>query len=194
MNIILASSSVYRKELLLRLNIPFSCTTPDVDESRLINEPIEAMVERLAKLKAQKIGDLHPNSLCIGSDTAAMMGDVLLGKPRDEQDAFNQLQSMSGQDVVFLTGVACYLSKSKRMVYEQVPSYVRFKHLKDEHILRYLELEKPYQSTASFKSETSACGLISSLRSDDPTAIIGLPLIRLVDMLEVCGVSVFDEL
>lgn len=188
MEIILASSSPYRKELMNRLRLPFKTFSPDIDETPLPGELPEDMVKRLAKDKALKALEHFPKGVCIGSDTVASFEGHVLGKPGNQKEALKQLKALSNKEVIFPTGVC--VATADQALCDMVPSTVQFKPLSDAQILNYCELEAPYQSCGGFKSETTACALIKRLSSDDPTAIIGLPMIRLASMLAQLGVNV----
>lgn len=188
--LILASSSIYRKELLERLKIPFSCFSSDIDESPHPRESVQDMVLRLSKEKSRVCSQQHPNAICIGSDEVAAIDNQILGKPGNKETAMIQLSSMSGQQVKFYTGV-CITAQFKNYHDCRLSiTTLTFKKLTPSMIENYLEKEKPYQSAASFKSETLGSALIEKFESDDPTGIIGLPLIMLCDMLEKVGIAV----
>lgn len=189
-NLILASSSVYRKELLARLQLPFSTSSPHVDETRLANEAPKDMVMRLATLKAKAVAGMHPDALCIGADTAATCGDEILGKPLTHAVAVEQLQKISGQSVSFHTGISLVRGSPAFEHTRCITTTVTFRLLNDAMIENYLQKEKPYFSSASFKSETLGSALITDFSGNDPTAIIGLPLIALCDMLLDAGLAV----
>lgn len=186
--ILLASSSKYRKALFERLKIPFESHSPNIDESRQPNESIIDMVKRLSLAKASVALAHYPHHVCIGSDEVAALGDTLLGKPGNQENAIAQLTQLSGQKIYFYTGVAV---KSKNYQgYQLCTTTVWFRDLTQRMIESYLEKEQPFESAASFKSETLGCALIDRMEADDPTAIIGLPLISLCRMLEEAGVTV----
>lgn len=187
--LILASTSPYRRELLARLGLPFTAIGPHIDESRREGEPAAAMVRRLARAKAQAVADQHPSAWVIGSDQCAVLGDAILGKPGTHVRAFEQLHAASGRSVVFHTGL-CLMNLERgfeRTV--EVPFTVRFRHLKDTEIERYLALEKPYDCAGSFKSEGLGIALFEALEGGDPTALIGLPLIALCALLREAGLD-----
>ncbi len=187
-SLILASSSIYRKELLSRLKVPFDTYSPDIDESRLENESIKDMVKRLSIAKAKAANIKHPNCICIGSDEVAGLNDVILGKPGTHENAIAQLMQMSGKDVVFYTGVC--VKGLEFESYHLSTTTITFKDLTPVMIENYLQKEKPYQSAGSFKSETLGSALINRFESEDPTAIIGLPLIKLCESLELAGIAI----
>ena len=188
--LILASSSPYRRELLSRLNLPFEIESPDVDETPLAGESPEATSMRLAIKKAQKIASMHEDALVIGSDQVAVLDGVQLGKPLNFENAFAQLKSMRGRTVVFHSALCLCNAKTGGLHSAVVPCSVSFRNYNDEQIARYLEIEQPYHCAGSAKTEGLGIALISAMRVDDPTALIGLPLITLVGMLEKEGVTI----
>ena len=185
--LVLASTSPFRKELLGRLNLPFETAAPDVDESRLENESAEDLVRRLSEAKACAIGVTH-SGLIIGSDQVATHADSILGKPGDHATAMRQLQQLSGEHVTFLTGLCLLDSTTGEVQLDVVPFSVLFRKLSDEQIDRYLRQDQPYNCAGSFKSEGLGITLFERMEGDDPTALIGLPLIRLTGMLASAGV------
>lgn len=188
--LLLASSSIYRQELLGRLKIPFESFSPNIDETPKKGESIETLVARLSREKA-KAGALHfPDAVCIGSDEVAVLNDTVLGKPGDHENAISQLKNLSGQKIEFLTGVCVYAKEHAFEDYRLVTTTVIFKKLTQNMIENYLLKEQPYNSAGSFKSETLGCALIEKMQSDDPTAIIGLPLITLCELLQKAGIQV----
>lgn len=189
MTLILASSSPYRRELLERLAIPFEVDPPDIDESPLPGEAPETYVERLAVEKARAVADRHPGSLVIGSDQAAVHDGVIVGKPVDHEDAVRQLLSASGRRVTLFTGVALVHTDSRRVQSDVVPYSVVFRNLDRATIERYLTREQPYACAGSLRAEGLGICLLQRFEGDDPNALIGLPLIRLVDMLAAEGVT-----
>lgn len=191
MKIVLASSSAYRKSLLSRLKKPFITYAPDIDESLDIKAHPE-FVETLSVQKAQKAQILYPDAVCIGCDTIATMGEKRLGKPSNAQEAVEQLLSMSGQKIDFYSGVSVVYKPKSLILKSTIVTEVEFRELTIPMIEHYLELEKPYQSCGSFKSETLGIALIKKCKSDDPTALIGLPLITLCDMLQTVGLNIFE--
>lgn len=188
--LILASSSIYRRELLERLQLSFSVVVPDVDESPLHDEKPEETALRLAQLKARKIGDLHPNALVIGCDQVATLDGLQLGKPLTHDNAVKQLTLMSGRTVFFHSALCLFNAASGNMQAEDVIYEVRFRQLTDAQIENYLRLEQPYHCAGSAKSEGLGIALMEYMRGDDPNALIGLPLISLISMLQKEGVSV----
>lgn len=188
--IILASSSVFRKELLERLNLPFECHSPEVDESVQSGECAEAYVCRLARQKAQTIANKYPQAVIIGSDQCALLEDQILGKPGDHNNALKQLKAAQGKSVMFHTGLCVMQASTGFSETADIPFQVRFRNLSDQQLNHYLEIEQPYQCAGSFKSEGYGAALFDYMQGDDPTALIGLPLIRLVSMLENAGITV----
>jgi len=189
-NLILASSSPFRRQILDKLQLKYACISPDIDESPLANETPENLVARLAIEKAQKVAETEPDSLIIGSDQVAVLGNEILGKPHTHENAVKQLQKLSGHTVTFLTGLALINSKSGKVQSETVPFKVVFRTLTDEMIEHYLHAEQPYNCAGSFKSEALGIVLFERLEGEDPNTLIGLPLIRLVRMLEKEGLNV----
>lgn len=183
-SLILASTSPARKLLLERLGLAFQVAPSRVDETPLPGEPPLAMVQRLARAKAEAVTEAHPGSLIIGADQVGVVGGEILGKPADHADAVRQLQRASGNSVTFLTALCLLNSATKNIQLETVPYSVTFRALTDEQIENYLRLEQPYHCALSFKSESMGVALCEKYAGDDPTALIGLPLIRLVRMLE----------
>jgi len=190
MHIILASSSPFRKELLDRLHIRYDCISPDVDETLRDNESPDQYVRRLAELKAQTIADKHPRSIVIGSDQCAVINNKVLGKPGTFDNAVTQLKAAQGQTTIFHTGVCVIQSSSGFCDVDNVLYRVAFRELSDDQIIHYLKTEEPYNCAGSFKSEAYGISLFSSMEGPDPTALMGLPLIRLILMLESVGVKI----
>lgn len=188
--LILGSSSFYRYELLLRLQLPFEVSSPDIDESALTEEKPENTASRLAEEKARAVARIYPNALIIGSDQVATLDGIQLGKPLNYENAIKQLTSMRGKEVIFHTALCLFNSGSGRIQSKLVSSLVKFRKLSDEQILNYLAKEQPYHCAGSAKYEGLGIALIERMESDDTSAIIGLPLITLVDMLAHEGVEV----
>jgi len=188
--LLLASSSPYRRELLERLRLPFVCASPDIDESRLPDEPAMALVQRLAREKAMALAARFPDHLIIGSDQVAVLGDQILGKPHTFERALEQLSASSGKSVSFLTGLALYNSRTGECQVDCVPFTVHMRDLTPERISRYLHAEQPYDCAGSFKAEGLGVSLFRSTEGPDANSLIGLPLIRLVDMLSNEGVQI----
>ena len=187
--IILASSSISRKALLQRLFTDFSCESPDIDETRKDNEAAPALVRRLAIEKAARVAGRHAAGLVIGSDQVAALGDALLGKPADLAEARRQLTEMSGRAVDFLTGLCLLNARSGRCQADVIACRVRFRPLTPAEIDNYLSREAPLQCAATFKAEQLGIALIEGMDCSDPTALIGLPLIRLGEMLRGEGLT-----
>ncbi len=185
--LILASSSPFRREILNKLHINFESCSPEIDEQRGDGEAPEALVRRLAKAKAEAIANQFPNALIIGSDQVAVNNDEILGKPGSHDKAVEQLMASSGKKVTFLTGLALHNSRTGKTQVKVVPFYVYFRALTRQQIESYLNIEKPYNCAGSFKSEGLGITLFSKLEGDDPNTLIGLPLIELVQMLESEG-------
>ena len=185
--VVLASTSPYRKELLQRTGIDFKTIAPDVDESSLPGESPENLVKRLAEAKARVIGKTC-EALIIGSDQVAVSGDEILGKPGSHENALVQLRKLSGKLVTFQTGLCLLNSTSNEMQVDTVPFRVQFRKLDEQQIERYLRADQPYNCAGSFKSEGLGITLFERMDGDDPTALIGLPLIRLTSMLMQAGV------
>jgi len=188
--LILASSSLYRRELLTRLYIPFTVESPEVDETPLPDELSEQTALRLAEAKARKVGQHHTNALIIGCDQVAVLDGMQLGKPLVHDVAVAQLRMMRGRSVVFHSAICLYNSLSGSLQSTIVPYTVKFRQLDDAEIERYLLKEQPYHCAGSAKSEGLGIALIEHMRGDDPNALIGLPLIALIDMLKNEGVNV----
>lgn len=188
--LVLASTSPFRRELLARLGLPFTVQAPDVDESPKTGEDASTLVARLAVQKAQAVADQESAALIIGSDQAAVLNGELIGKPGDHQRAAMQLRQASGQAVTFYTGL-CLLDSASNQCQVAVESFrVMFRRLTETMIENYLRRERPYHCAGSFKSEGLGIALFERLEGDDPTGLIGLPLIRLTRMLETAGVAV----
>jgi septum formation protein len=188
--LILASSSPYRRELLERLQIPFEVARPDVDETPLPGEAPAVLVQRLAIAKAQAVAQVHPQALIIGSDQVAVHAGVIVGKPHTHERAVQQLRAASGTTVTLHTGLALVNARSGRVQSEVVPYRVVFRHLTETQIENYLRREQPYNCAGSVKSEGLGVALLERFDGEDPATLIGLPLIRLVRMLENEGVAV----
>lgn len=189
-DLILASTSPFRKAILEKLDIPFDTQSPEVDETPLDNESPEMLVERLSIAKAKAIADSLDKGLIIGSDQVAIIDNKILGKPGSHAKAVEQLLQASGKTVTFLTGLCLYNATSKTYQVEVVPFNVVFRELTKKQIDNYLNKEQPYNCAGSFKSEGLGITLFEKLDGDDPNTLIGLPLIRLVRMLEKEGVAV----
>jgi septum formation protein len=203
--LILASSSVYRRELLSRLQIPFDSLVPDIDETAQNGETPDATALRLAQQKAEAIaGQLASsassasnsaeNALIIGSDQVATLNGIHIGKPGDHASALKQLQLMRGKEVVFHTAL-CLLDTrpgaQPAVQLRDVQTIVRFRDLPDAELDAYLRIEQPYDCAGSAKNEALGISILASIQSDDPTALTGLPLIALTDMLRNAGVQFY---
>jgi len=188
--LVLASSSRYRRELLERLQLPFTTTAPAVDERPLAREEPTALALRLACAKARAISHLHPDALIIGSDQVAAVGATLLDKPGTHERAAGQLRMMSGRKVEFLTAVCLLNAHSAHEQTAIVPVTVHMRELNDAQIERYLRAEQPYDCAGSARIEGLGIALVAALEGPDPTALIGLPLIKLCDMLRAEGIEV----
>ncbi len=190
----LASSSPYRKELLARLGLPFAVQAPDIDESPNPGESGRALVIRLALEKAMAVATQLPEGLIIGSDQVAVNAGQIIGKPRDRDDAIAQLTQASGREICLYTGVALINAACGRTQSDVVIYRVRYRTLNPRQIVHYLDLEQPYGCCGSLRSEGLGIALLDSIRGDDPSALIGLPLIRLIGMLEAEGVELIPGL
>ena len=185
---VLGSTSVYRRELMARLRIPFEVAAPDVDETPQPGETPEALARRLALAKARAVAARYPQAAVIGSDQVADLEGEPLGKPGTHARAAQQLQRMRGRTVVFQTAVAVVCLDSGFEQVEIAPVRVRFRDLGDDEIEAYLRAETPYDCAGSAKSEGLGITLLASIDNDDPTALVGLPLIRTSRMLRAAGV------
>lgn len=188
--IILGSTSPFRRNLLEKLGIEFIIEAPDINEQILPGESPQDFVSRLAREKAETVGQNHDHALIIGSDQAACIGEQIIGKPGNRENATAQLQNASGKQVSFYTGL-CLLNTSngrKQTICETF--HVHFRKLSLPQIERYIDKEQPYNCAGSFKSEGLGIALFKRLEGDDPNALIGLPLIRLVSMLAKEGVEI----
>ncbi len=192
--LILGSSSPFRKELLGRLGIYFTTESPEIDESGQINETADQLVKRLSLEKATAIAERHENALIIGSDQVAVIDGEILGKPGTVEKAHDQLKMASGRHVTFLTGLCLFNSKTAHSQVDLVPYSVYFRNLTTEQIRAYVEKEQPLNCAGSFKSEGLGVALFQKMEGEDPTALIGLPLIRLVSMLKEEGVEILRKL
>jgi MAF protein len=187
--LVLASTSPFRRELLGRLGLPFEVAAPNVDETRLPGESTQALVLRLSEAKARAIAASFPGSLIIGSDQVAVVDGEVLGKPGNRERAIAQLTRAAGRRVTFLTGLSLVDAASGRAHTLCEPFHVHFRALGAEQIARYVDREQPFNCAGSFKSEGYGVTLFERLEGDDPTALIGLPLIRLVELLGREGVA-----
>ncbi|HMV17125.1 MAG TPA: Maf family nucleotide pyrophosphatase [Zoogloea sp.] len=189
MKLVLASTSAYRRELLLRFGLPFDVARPDIDESPLPDESPRATAERLAVGKARAVAAQFPDALIIGSDQVAALGEHRFGKPGCVERAVAQLKTMSGQTVVFHTALALLNTRNGAVQVDVVPTEVRFRALSEDEIVRYVERERPLDCAGSAKSEGLGITLLDALTGDDPNALVGLPLIALARMLRAEGIA-----
>jgi septum formation protein len=188
-SVVLGSTSRYRRELMERLRVPFTVAAPYVDETPLPGEAPKALALRLALAKAKAVAALHPEAVVIGSDQVADLAGQPLGKPGEHERAVAQLRQMRGQTVIFQTALAviCLATGFEQVDLAEV--HVVFRDLSDEEIEAYLQAEKPYDCAGSAKSEGLGIALLESIDNDDPTALIGLPLIRTARLLRQAGVK-----
>lgn len=190
--IVLGSTSPFRKVLLEKLNIPFKCAKPNIDESPLAQETPQQLVERLALEKAQAIKNF-PNALIIGSDQVAVCEDEILGKPHNYENAVKQLTKFSGKAITFYTGL-CVLDSATGNTHSLVePFIVHFNTLSQNDIEQYIKAEEPYNCAGSFKSEGLGICLFKKLEGDDPNSLIGLPLIKLVSLFKKHHFDILNE-
>jgi septum formation protein len=187
--LILASTSRYRRELLERLRLPFEARSPEVDETPLPGEAPAALAERLALAKARVLAAQRPDAVVIGADQVADVDGVAIGKPGDHARATAQLRTMSGRRIVFQTAVAVVREAVGFAAVRRVPVTVRFRTLDDAEIEFYLRAEQPYDCAGSAKCETLGIALLEAIESDDPTALVGLPLIRTSELLRAAGLD-----
>ena len=189
-SLVLASSSIYRKQLLEKLHLDFICADPDIDESKKIDESPTQMALRLAKEKAKALAPSYPKNLIIASDQVAMLKQIQLKKPGNKNNAIKQLQLCSGKAVKFYTSV-CILDSSTNEIKSAIDiCTVYFKKLTEQQIINYISLEQPYDCAGSFKSEGLGIALFERIQGDDPNALIGLPLIKLINLLDAFGINV----
>ena len=187
MRLILASSSRYRHDMLARLRIPFSAVSPDIDETSLHDEAPDQLARRLAQAKARAVSSAHPDALVIGADQVATYDGRPIGKPGNFQRAREQLGRLSGRTVEFHSALC--VSNGRRQETDNVVTRCLFRRLAQDEIDAYLRLEEPFDTTGSAKAEGLGIALMESMRSDDPTAIVGLPLIALSRMLRSFGLN-----
>ncbi|MFT6689933.1 MAG: MAF protein [Colwellia sp.] len=191
--LVLGSTSPFRKEILAKLNIPFVCAKPNIDESAFDNESPVELVERLAIEKAKAVAGEFPDALIIGSDQVAICDGEILGKPHNFENAVKQLEKFSNKTVVFYTGLCVYDSGLDYTTAVIEPFLVHFNPLSLSDIENYLHAEQPYNCAGSFKSEGLGICLFKKLEGDDPNTLIGLPLIKLVELLKQHDVNVLAE-
>ena len=186
--LVLGSTSPFRKALLDKLGIPFITDTPNTDETRRPGETPDRLVRRLAEDKARDVASRFPDALVIGSDQVACVGDEILGKPGNRENAIAQLSAASGKAVTFYTGLCLYNAANDQIQVAVEPFVVHFRVLGSAQIERYIDREQPFNCAGSFKSEGFGITLFAALEGRDPNALVGLPLIRLVEMLDRQGV------
>lgn len=194
--LILASSSAYRKQLLSRLRLPFDAVSPDIDETPLPGETPPETALRLAVAKAEAVAGSAGDALVIGSDQVATLDGEHIGKPGNHANALAQLQKMRGREVVFHTALCLLDSRlhaAHRLQRENVQTIVRFRTLPDAELDAYLRIEQPYDCAGSAKNEELGIAIIEAIRSDDPSALTGLPLIALTTMLRNAGIAFFKD-
>ena len=190
LELILGSTSIYRRELLERLKIPFRVEAPDIDEAPLQNETPQQLVERLSIEKARYVASNNPGSLVIGSDQVAVHDGKIVGKPHTHEKAMQQLREANGKEIVLYTGLSLVNSDTGESQTEVIPFHVVFRKLTEQQLENYLHKEQPYHCAGSVKSEGLGIALLERFDGEDPNTLIGLPLIRLIRMLEHFGVDV----
>jgi len=191
--LVLGSTSPFRKSILEKLNLPFECAKPNIDETALIEETPQALVERLAIEKAKAVADEFPNALIIGSDQVAVCDGEILGKPHNFENGVKQLSKFSNKSVTFYTGLCVFDNSSNTVKSLVEPFIVHFNKLSQAEIESYLKAEQPYNCAGSFKSEGLGICLFKKLEGDDPNTLIGLPLIKLVALLKHHGLDTLAE-
>ena len=188
--LVLASSSRHRQSLLQRLGVDFTCDSPDIDETALAGESPAALCHRLAERKARSVAERYERAVIIGSDQVVDCNGRVFGKPGHHDAAVEQLLQASGREVLFLTSVCVLRLADGLCLTETVPSRVLFRELDRDTVSRYLQREQPYDCAGAFRSEGLGIALLQRIDSEDPTALIGLPLIRLCRMLGEAGIRV----
>jgi septum formation protein len=188
--LVLASSSSYRRALLERLGLPFTVIAPEIDEASRAGDLPATTSLRLAEAKARAVATRHPDALIIGCDQVAACDGIAVGKPRDRDDALSQLKAMRGRTIVFHTALALFNARTDRCQVALVDVASTFRVLTDEQLGSYIDRDQPFDCAGSVKCESLGIALFSRIASDDPTALIGLPLIRLTDMLAAEGVQI----
>jgi len=186
--LILASGSPYRAQMLDRLGLPFSTATSGIDETPEPDETPEALVRRLALGKAQHVAPGHPDALIIGADQVSVLDDDILGKPGSRERAIAQIQRMSGKRVDYLSGIALLGPGIERV--DIVPTRLTYRTLAQAEIERYVDRDQPFDCAGAMRSESLGIALLESLASDDPTALIGMPLIRIAQWLRAAGYEI----
>ena len=193
MKVILASSSVFRKQLLSKLRIPFKCISPDIDESRKKGESVPNYVKRLSIQKALKVAETNAGCIVIGSDEVADLNNKILGKPITKTNAVKQLKMVSGSKVVFRTGL-CVMHSDSKKYYSSVNNYtIYFKHLDNKLIKSYLDADDVLRCAASIRIEGAAINLVKSMSGKDPSSIMGLPLLKVIEYLDKLGVKALSK-
>ena len=193
MRVILASSSIFRKQLLSKLKIPFECISPDIDESKLKSESVNNYVKRLSINKANKIASSNPGSIVIGSDEVADLNGRILGKPLTRSNAIKQLQMLSGNKVVFRTGL-CVMNSDTKKRFSSVNNYtIYFRYLDNKLIKSYLDNDNVLNCAASIRIEGMAINLVKSMKGKDPSSIMGLPLLKVIEYLEKFGIKALSK-
>ncbi|BBN60041.1 Maf family protein [Hydrogenovibrio marinus] len=188
-SIILASTSIFRKQLLEKLGLPFTTAKPDIDETPLAQESVEEMVNRLSLAKANEVASTVQNAIIIASDQSAVFKEKPIGKPHNYENAFSQLKGFSGQSIDFLTGLVVIDQVHQKTYQSLDTTKVFFRKLTDNDIHNYLMLEQPFECAGSFKSEGLGITLFEKIESSDPNALIGLPLIQLTTHLKASGIQ-----
>lgn len=186
--LILASSSPYRAQMLGRLGLPFSTVASGIDETPAPGESPQALVRRLALEKARHVAPRHPDALIIGADQVSVLGEEILGKPGAREPAITQIQRMSGQRVDYLSGIALVGPGIERV--DIVPTRLTYRDLEQAEIERYVDRDQPFDCAGAMRSESLGIALLETLSSDDPTALIGMPLIRIAQWLRAAGYGI----
>tara|TARA_B100000085_G_C18435239_1_gene468444 strand:+ start:62 stop:643 length:582 start_codon:yes stop_codon:yes gene_type:complete len=193
MKVILASSSVFRRQLLSKLRIPFKCISPDIDESRRKGESVTNYVKRLSINKASKVAESHAGCIVIGSDEVADLNNAILGKPLTKSNAVKQLKMISGNKVIFRTGL-CVMNSDSKKYFSSVNNYtIYFNNLDNKLIKSYLDADDVLKCAASIRIEGAAINLVKSMSGKDPSSIMGLPLLKVIEYLKKFGVEVLTK-
>jgi septum formation protein len=190
MKLVLASTSPYRRELLARLGVPFEVAAPDVDETPLPGESPDDTAQRLSVLKARAVAEKHPDALIIGSDQVALLEGIQLGKPGSHENAVTQLRSMRGKTLEFHTALTLLNARTGAVQTANVPVRLVMREYSDAQIEAYLRKDQPYNCCGSARSESLGIALIARYETEDPNALVGLPLIKLTEMLAKEGMDV----